>query len=623
MLGLANAPLSALLDGVARSDVARQTSLWMVANLVAAIGTSAGAALLSMGVSMRRGLKRDESIGSAFSYALYGLAGLVGGSARLGAVSMLGIGSAGIGFSTVHVGSIVVGSLIVGFVANLQSGYLVQVQRHERQLDETVSLLTETLEAIPDAVFVFKPDGQVLLQNTAAKRLVVAGAPLRDRLAPEESSEVVGLLWERVVSGGMDVEAPLDLPRLPGRSLLARTTLVAGDAAAGTFLTTVRDATDELARRETEERQTQIAVVAQMAGGLAHDYRNLLTSISTSVALLQSSDSAALREELLSIVQRATEQGVVLSRRVLDATASADEDQQPVDLGLLVKDSGPMLRTLIGQDIELMIATESRPLVARLKPIQVVQAITNLVVNAAQAMPGGGQIKIDVRRDRDGTVIEVEDRGQGMAPDVVARAFDPYFSTKGAGRGTGLGLAQVQRTVIEAGGRAEIVSTPGAGTTVSLWFPVDEGDSPTKKSERTMVLPDAGKQGRPDGELVWLIEDDEMVRDSLEMWLHHGNYSVITFARAEDALRWVHGHELPRVLITDLTLPGMSGTELISQLRGESGPIPAILMTGLDVNEASLGIDPPFEFVPKPLDLDHLAGVLSRLVGALPSGDAS
>jgi signal transduction histidine kinase len=429
---------------------------------------------------------------------------------------------------------------------------------------------------------------------------------------------VTRLLWQAVQSVGADEETPVELPTQPNRAFSVRTKPIPDKAEAGTFLTIVRDVTDELARRASEEQQTRMAAVARMASGLAHDFRNLLTSIATSVTLLQRNDKASAPEQLLDLIAQAADQGVALSRRVLDVTGASQASPESIDIGVLVAVSLPMLRTLLSDTAQLVEEIDNGPMVARANRVQLVQALTNLVANANDAMLNGGRIRIRAHLDakEGGIVLEVEDNGQGMTVDVAERAFDPYFTTKEAGRGTGLGLAQLQQALVGHGGKVWIDSKLAVGTTVTLWLP-QSGEPPIAEAE---TPPQDSAGAASNDRLVWLVEDDELVATPLEIWLDRAGYSGVVFMRPLDVLRWLDNHAPPMAIVTDLAMPGISGVELIQQVRARVGPVPAVLSSGHQMDPATLPIEPPFEFVPKPLNLQHLEDVLYRFSRGAVSG---
>jgi two-component system, cell cycle sensor histidine kinase and response regulator CckA len=251
---------------------------------------------------------------------------------------------------------------------------------------------------------------------------------------------------------------------------------------------------------------------------------------------------------------------------------------------------------------------------------QLEQVLMNLALNARDAMPGGGELTIDVRNETspppslDGehfVCVKVGDCGRGMTPEVAARALEPFFTTKPSGQGTGLGLPSVYGIVTQAGGSIELDSTPGEGTCVTVWLPATtDAISPAGD-----VAP-APPPGR--GQRVLVVEDQPAVREVTRRILTDHGYEVMTVEDAEQALLVVFDDRVaPEVLVTDVLMPGLSGAELVERVRARVPSMPVVYVSGFAEEGRTAGGDAPTLFVEKPFRAaDLLTAVADALRGA-------
>jgi signal transduction histidine kinase/DNA-binding response OmpR family regulator len=351
-----------------------------------------------------------------------------------------------------------------------------------------------------------------------------------------------------------------------------------------------------LREREEQLRQAQkMEAVGRLAGGIAHDFNNLLTAISGYAELLllrlpEGDPGRADCEEILRAAQRAAG----LTRQLLAFSRRQVLQPRPVDLNRVVRDTERMLRRLIGEDIELL--TELSPLPAAIvDPGKIEQVLVNLAVNARDAMPSGGRLRLATRVRRVGTrddtgadpplpsgswvEVVVEDTGTGIPAEVLDKIFEPFFTTKEAGKGTGLGLSTAYGIVEQSGGTILVDSVLGRGTRFSLLLPASSerpGSDPGE--QRAMALP-ASRAAT-----ILLVEDQEEVRRLVQTLLEGRGYRVLAAAEgtAAEALFDAHGADL---LLADLVLPGLSGGELAQRLRRVAPRLPVLLMSGYPSSE--------------------------------------
>jgi PAS domain S-box-containing protein len=388
-----------------------------------------------------------------------------------------------------------------------------------------------------------------------------------------------------------------------------------------------RQAEQQLRQMELQLAQAaKLEAVGQLAGGIAHDFNNLLTGIGGVVELLQLSmpeDDPNLPDVLE--LRQAVERGAGLTRQLL-----AFSRQQPIaptilDLNLLLDETSRMLRRLIGEDIELSLVPTAGELCVRADRTQLEQVLLNLAVNARDAMPGGGRLRLELSRARieahtprrhpdacpgEFARLQVSDTGVGMDPATLSRIFEPFFTTKPIGAGTGLGLAMVHGIVSKAGGYVQVTSQPGAGATFEIWLPLAQ--------ERATPEETAAPPRRGGRETVLLVEDEEMVLRFTGQLLRKLGYEVLPAASAEDALATVGEGVRFDLLLTDVLLPGIDGLELFRRLAAQRGGFPVVFMSGYTGSVlAERGLrETGAAFLQKPFSHDELASKVRAALNA-------
>ncbi len=398
----------------------------------------------------------------------------------------------------------------------------------------------------------------------------------------------------------------------------------------GSHLAVFRDVTQ---RRQLEEqlRQAQkIEAVGRLAGGVAHDFNNLLNVITGyGQMLIRRLSDGPEREKTRAILQ-AADRAAGLTRQLLAFSRKQVLEPKVLDLNAVVGGMDEMLRRLIGEDIELQ--TELVPDLgrARADPGQIEQVLMNLVVNARDAMPRGGQVTLETAnaemdehyvRDHLGArpgryvMLAVRDTGLGMDAETQKHIFEPFFTTKEKGKGTGLGLATVYGIVKQSEGYIWVDSAPGAGTTVRVYLPWVEAEPVAEEPKRPVVPEEMPPRGT---ETVLLVEDEEMVRRMTREVLEVAGYRVLEAASGFEALRVSAGHtgRLDLVL-TDVVMPGMSGRELAERLAPVRPGMKVLYMSGHTddaifhhgVTQAGTG------FLQKPFTPDALERRVRELLG--------
>jgi len=375
-------------------------------------------------------------------------------------------------------------------------------------------------------------------------------------------------------------------------------------------------AQDITERRNLEQRLHQsqrIEAVGRLAGGIAHDFNNLLTVINGYSELLldQMKEESPLRKEVEEI-KRAGDRAATLTRQLLAFSRQQVLQPKVLDLNEVVSHMDMMLRRLIGEDVEFrtVLGTDLRSVKA--DPGQIEQVVMNLVVNARDAMPGGGKLTIETSNvflDEEYShvhppvqpgpyvMLAISDTGVGMDEETASKIFEPFFTTKERGKGTGLGLSTVYGIVKQSGGFIWVYSEPGKGSTFKVYFP---------RTEDRREVPDKGDPPVEDlrgGKTVLVVEDEESIRELAITILGQYGYAVLSAGDGEEALRIAGEHQGEvSLLLTDVVMPRMGGRELYERLRQLRPGIKVLYMSGYTDNAiVHQGVlDPGIAFLQKP-----------------------
>jgi PAS domain S-box-containing protein len=326
----------------------------------------------------------------------------------------------------------------------------------------------------------------------------------------------------------------------------------------------------------------KMEAVGQLAGGIAHDFNNLLSAIrgSLELALLDLHDEQTVQDEL-RLALGCADRAAALTRQLLVFSRRRELAMEVLDLALLVREVEGLLRRTIPATIALELELPALAVPVLADRTQLEQVVLNLVVNARDAMPDGGTVRIELREDAVGRRAElvVRDSGCGMDAETLSRVFEPFFTTKPVGRGTGLGLAVVYGVVTQLGGDVRVASEVGHGTAFTVRLPLAaEGVTATEAGHDAQM---------PRGtETVLLVEDESPVREATRRLLERFGYRVFEAGSGGEALGlWLaHGSDVD-LLVTDLRMPQMSGLELVERLQRERPELPAILLSGGERSE--------------------------------------
>jgi signal transduction histidine kinase/ActR/RegA family two-component response regulator len=392
----------------------------------------------------------------------------------------------------------------------------------------------------------------------------------------------------------------------------------------------------EVRRRELAEealRQSQkMEAIGRLTGGVAHDFNNHLTVISSNIELLQrrmpqgSEALARLADAAMSGVQRAA----TLTHRLLAFARQQPLDPEPLDLGRLVTGMSDLLRRTLGEDIAIETVLAGGLWQSRVDANQLENVLLNLAVNARDAMPDGGKLTIETANAHlDDTyaashtevaagqyvMLAVTDTGIGMAPEVIEKAFEPFFTTKPLGQGTGLGLSMVYGFIKQSGGHVAIYSEPGQGSTVKVYLPRF-----VRPDMKPAAGDDAGRsRPRGSGETILVVEDDEDVRRASVEALREMGYEVLEAGDAMDGVRLIVDRGDIDLLFTDVGLPGgVNGRALADAARSAQPGLRVLFTTGYTRNAILHNgvLDPDVHFIAKPFNLTALAAKVREVLDA-------
>ncbi len=399
----------------------------------------------------------------------------------------------------------------------------------------------------------------------------------------------------------------------------------------GTLVGFTRDVTQrkraeedlELARAALAQSQ-KMQAVGQLTGGIAHDFNNMLTAIPGSLELLKARQEALspAANRMLRVIRHASERGAELTGRLLAFSRKQALTPAVTDINRLVEGMSELLRRSIGEAIAIKTVLSPGLWPAHIDPNQVESALLNLAVNARDAMAQGGTLTIETgnavlgedyaRRDREVIAgeyvfVAVSDNGTGMTEEVRKHAFEPFYTTKEVGRGTGLGLSQIYGFVKQSGGHVELRSEIGHGTTVKMYFHPGQGPCPIVRDAVSLA-----ERATTGTETILVVEDDDDVRSYSANAARHLGYQVLEASGAVQALALLDARVDIRLLFTDVGLPGTNGRDLADAARAGGRDL-KVVFTSAYARTAigKLGLlEDGVLILPKPFRIESLARLL-------------
>jgi len=504
--------------------------------------------------------------------------------------------------------------------------------------------LAAIIESSDDAIVSKTLDGTIMSWNTAAERIFGYSA-----------AEMIGSSVYLLIPPELHAEEQDILARIARGEHVAHfeTTRVGRDGnriAISLSISPIRDSSGSIIgtssiKRDTTERKRAEAALLQaskmealgaLASGLAHDFNNQLHALSGFAHFIARDTGlgAAGRQDLMEL-QKTIERMASLTRQLLTYARQQVLSPETLDLNAAVDDTLPMLRRVIGSNLTINSSLAPGPKWVRVDRTQLVQVLLNLVINARDAMPAGGELCIRTEThevspgqvvDRLGVPVEpgayaelaVSDSGQGIRPEHLPHIFEPFYTTKEVGQGTGLGLATVEGIVSQSGGRIQVASSVGRGTTFRILLPLTREPAPT-----TGPGSPAPERARSRRRLL-VVDDEEPVREVVVRMLQGQGYEVLGARHGEEALTYLEqvGGSVDLV-ITDLVMPVMGGRELTAELRRRYPNLPVVWMSGhpSEVELRSADRTKELAFLQKPIPPGVLSETIARVLQRRRVGD--
>ena len=397
----------------------------------------------------------------------------------------------------------------------------------------------------------------------------------------------------------------------------------------GGFVVSFADITERTAAAERQHQSQKLEALGHLAGGVAHEFNNLLTAIGgfAKMAVRRPELSDYVRDCLEEIIG-AAERAANLTRQMLTFGRKQPLDVRVVDPADIVRGLDRMLRTLVPETIELAFEIGDGGACVAVDPSQISQAVLNLVLNARDAMPEGGRLVVGTRAmeapltpaaaekglyGKSCAAIFVTDAGTGISGDVIPHIFEPFYTTKEQGKGTGLGLSVVYSIIERSGGIIDIDTVLGRGTTFSIYLPIASGAAEAEKRSPTLA--------RGNKERIIVVEDEPGVRNLAVAALTQFGFNCYKAADGEEAARlFARLREPPHLLLTDIVMPGRSGYQIAAEFTARDPALKVIYMSGY-ADRAHQGEGPPAPFLPKPFSPEQLVAFVRAVLdgGEMPS----
>jgi two-component system cell cycle sensor histidine kinase/response regulator CckA len=473
-----------------------------------------------------------------------------------------------------------------------------KLRAREEELALTRAQLMALLDALGDAVWIKDEKLRYVAINAGVLRILaqpaaeVIGRTARD-LVPADRAERYET-EDRAALEGIFAGSTLEEVEEPdkGKRLLAVLRRPVLDQK-GIVIGVIGIARDVTEQRELEQRLVQsqkMDAIGRLAGGVAHDFNNMLTAIQgySSLLLTELPERDSRRENVEEIL-KASERATALTKQLLAFSRRQVLEPRVLDLNEVVRNLSRMLSRLIGENIELSVSPAPDLWHVLADPGQIEQVLLNLAINARDAMPRGGRLTIETRNTQldgshwrkdfpvqsgDYSLLAVTDTGVGIPPEIQTRLFEPFFTTKPRGEGTGLGLSTVYGIVKQSGGYIWVYSEPGAGSTFKVYLPRVDAALTASETPRTA-------NSASGSETILFVEDEREVRSLVEKLLRLQGYKVLSAADPAAALAHARGHSgVVDLLITDVMLPGLSGRDLAQQIQKLKPEIPILFISG-------------------------------------------
>ncbi len=495
--------------------------------------------------------------------------------------------------------------------ADLRAGVVHAVARDVTAARQSLDRLMDDLPGMlyrcrpdDDWTMVYVSAGSKDLTGYTPDALLAPGDPTPASITFPEDRERVRQEVQAAVAENREYEIEYRLRTADGTEKLVweRGRAITGENGAPLLQGFVADITERRMLRSELQQLQKMDALGQLTGGIAHDFNNLLTVVIGNLELMESiaGDNPEMTAHLGEAMEAAW-RGVDLSQRLLAFSRKQMLAPEVISVNALIGDMEVLLRRTLGAGIDIEVSRADELPLVRVDPGQLENAILNLAINARDAMPNGGTMRIrtgqfkadrryaDARPDVEPgryVMIEVADTGIGMTPEIRERAFEPFFTTKERGKGTGLGLSMVYGLLKQSGGHARVYSEPGHGTSVKLYLPETDPDAADPPTNTVRLLREHGGKA----ERILVVEDDDAVRRLVVTSLKELGYRTMEASSGPEGLEVLeqHGRDID-LLLTDLVMPGgLNGVALARQARDRFAHIRVLLTSGFSEEHASL-----------------------------------
>ncbi len=491
------------------------------------------------------------------------------------------------------------------------------------QLRKQAQRLLDVMSTVPVGLLLIDSDHKVILANPIGEETleVLANAQVGDKLTHLGSRMLQDLISTPLTEGlRHEVTAK-------GRVFEVTTRAMSDEQKTGNFLVVVEDVTLERQAQRELHQQERLATVGQMAAGLAHDFNNIMSIIALYAHQdLRNPDLPAEYRDHFEIITQQTNRARDLIQQILDFGRRAILERSPIDLAIILEDQIRLLERMLPEMVRIEFVKGDEEYTVNADPTRMQQILLNLALNARDAMPLGGLLKVDLdhlRVDKkiadkmpelqqgDWVRLTVSDNGSGISADVLPYIFNPFFSTKAPGEGSGLGLAQVYGIVKQHEGHITVDSVPGKGTSFDIFLPA-ESEKPT---ERPAVDTRASYRGH--GETILVVEDNEALLKALIEILKSLDYRVLGAANGSKALEVLEQNvEEVDLVLSDLVMPEMGGKELLRRIQQQGLALPTVMMTGHPREDELLDLEAEglSGWLRKPPTVEQIGRLLARVL---------
>ncbi|MCP2597399.1 ATP-binding protein, partial [Candidatus Aminicenantes bacterium AC-335-G13] len=500
----------------------------------------------------------------------------------------------------------------------------IQLRKINEEIKRAYSILQVLISQFPQGVILTNPSGKIILSNPLGEEYINLIGEYDDsgnitHFGKYSINEII----EKSKKEGMKIE--LESPYKKIFKLESRELLLNSNEKGILFV--IKDVTEELLREEVQKQQERLALIGKLAAGIAHDFNNILTAILGNCELIQL--KKGLPDEIKNRINAIIEQGErasTLIKQILDFSRRSISEMKPLNLLSFLKETLKLLERTIPENIKIEFNYSCDEYWAMIDIIQFQQVITNIALNAKDAMPYGGKFIIELSKkyfeggnkpfvemkDGEWIILKLKDTGVGIPEENLPHIFEPFFTTKPPGRGTGLGLSQVYGIVKQHNGYIRVESKVGKGASFIIYLPAHESlekiEIGKEEIEDKLV---SGKR-----EKILVVEDDESILHLMKMVLERLNYNVIIAKNGKEALNIYEKYRNEiSLIISDMIMPEISGIELIKNLREKNPKLKIMLITGYPLKESELNFlkKNSIPWIQKPFKIQKFSEILRNL----------